>query len=91
MGYHCEDQDWYLHSSVAQYEIAKGQLQNYCIEKGESPKNLLERFMTLTTDIESCECPKTEDGLNLTKRFLVDKLLHALAPYHHQIVWDIRQ
>jgi len=21
----------------------------------------------------------------------VDKLLHALAPYHHQMVWDIRQ
>ena len=21
----------------------------------------------------------------------MDKLLHALAPYHHQMVWDIRQ
>ena len=27
----------------------------------------------------------------MTKRFLVDKLLHALAPYHHQMVWDIRK
>ena len=76
---------------LAQYEIAKGQLQKICMEKGESPKQLLERLMTLTADIESCECDKTQDGFNLTKRFLVDKLLHALAPYHHQMVWDIRQ
>ena len=68
---------------LAQYEIAKGQLQNFWMEKGESPKKLLERLMTLTTDIESSECDKTQDGFNLTKRFLVDKLLHALAPYHH--------
>ena len=47
--------------------------------------------MTFSTDIESCDSDKTHDGLNLTKRFLVDKLLHALASYHHQIVWDIRQ
>ena len=26
----------------------------------------------------------------MTKKFLVDKLLNALAPYHHQMVWDIR-
>ena len=76
---------------LAQYGIAKGQLQNFCMEKGESPKQLLEHLMTLTSDIESCECDKTRDGFNLTKRFLVDKLLHALAPYHHQMVWDIRQ
>ena len=36
----------------AQYEIAKGQLQNFCMEKGESPKQLLERLMTLTAYIE---------------------------------------
>ena len=74
---------------LAQYEIAKGQLQKICMEKGESPKQLLERLMNLTADIESCECDKTQDGFNLTMRFLVDKLLHALAPYHHQMVWDI--
>ena len=61
------------------------------MEKGETPNQLLERLMTLTADIESCECDKTQDGFNMTKRFLVDKLLHALAPYHHQMVWDIRQ
>ena len=61
------------------------------MEKGETPNQLLERLMTLTTDIESCECDKTQDGFNLTKRFLVDKVLHDLAPYHHQMVWDIRQ
>ena len=48
-------------------------------------------MMTLTSDIESCDCDKTQDGFNLTKRFLVDKLLHALALYHHQMVWDIKQ
>ena len=66
---------------LAQYEIAKGQLQNFCMQKGESPNQLLERLMTHTADIESCECDKTQDGFNLTKRFLVDKLLHALALY----------
>lgn len=76
---------------LAQYEIAKGQSQKNCMEKGESPKKLLERLMTLTANIESCECDKTQDGFNLTKRFLVDKLLHALAPYHHQMVWGIRK
>ena len=76
---------------LTQYEIAKGQLQNFCMEKGEPPKQLLERLVTLTADIESCECDKTQDGFNLTKRFLVDKLLHALASYHHQMVWDIRK
>ena len=35
--------------------------------------------MTLSADIESCECDKAQDGFSLTKRFLVDKLLHALA------------
>ena len=39
---------------LAQYEIAKGQLQKICMEKGESPKQLLEHLMTLTADIESC-------------------------------------
>ena len=68
---------------LARYEIAKGQFQNFCMEKGESPKQLLEHLMTLTSDIESCECDKTQDGFNLTKRFLVDKLLHALTLYHH--------
>ena len=57
------------------------------MEKGESPKQLLERLMTLTADNESCDCDKTQDGFNLTKQFLVDKLLRALALYHHQIVW----
>ena len=66
---------------LAQYEIAKGKLQTFCMEKYESPKQLLERLMTLTADIESCECDKTQDGFNLTKRFLMDKLLHALAPF----------
>src|SRR5215216_5049993 len=61
------------------------------MEKGESPKQLLERLTTLTANIESCDCDKSQDGFNLTKRFLVDKLLHALAPYHHQMMWDIRQ
>jgi hypothetical protein len=75
---------------LAQYEIAKGALQYFCMEKGESPKHLLERLMTLSADIESYDCDKTQDGFNLTKRFLVDKLLNALAPYHHQMVWDIR-
>jgi len=51
----------------AQYEIAKGQLQNFCMEKGETPNQLLERLMTLTADIESCECDKTQDGFNMTK------------------------
>ena len=36
---------------LAQYEIAKGQLQKNCMEKGEYPKQLLEHIMTLTTDI----------------------------------------
>ena len=49
---------------LAQYEIAKGQLQKICMEKGESPKQLLERLMTLTADIESCECDKTQNGFN---------------------------
>jgi hypothetical protein len=60
------------------------------MEKGESPMHLLERLMTLAADIESYDCDKTQDGFNLTKQFLVDKLLNALAPYHHQMVWDIR-
>ena len=47
--------------------------------------------MSLTADIEPCDCDKTQDGFNFTKRFLVDKLLHALAPYHYQMVWDIMQ
>ena len=51
----------------AQYEIAKGQLQNFCMEKGETPNQLHERLMTLTADIESCECDKTQDGFNMTK------------------------
>ena len=61
------------------------------MEKDETPNQLLEHLMTLTADIEACECDKTRDGFNLTKRFLVDKLLHALAPYHNQIVWYIIQ
>ena len=61
------------------------------MEKGEDPKHLLERLMTLAADIESYDCDKSQDGFNLTKRFLVDKLLNALAPYHHQMVWDIRR
>ena len=75
---------------LAQYEIAKGALQYFCMEKGETPKHLLERLMTLAADIESYDCDKSQDGFNMTKKFLVDKLLNALAPYHHQMVWDIR-
>ena len=44
---------------LAQYEIAKGQLQNFCMEKVETPNQLHERLMTLTSDIESCDCDKT--------------------------------
>ena len=75
---------------LAQYEIAKGALQYFCMEKGENPKHLHERLMTLAAEIESYDCDKSQDGFNLSKRFLVDKLLNALAPYHHQMVWDIR-
>ena len=73
------------------YEVAKSELDYFVREKDESPQDLNECLNTLASQIKSFEHERGDDGFTITGKFLVDKLLTALAPRYKNMVWSIRR
>src|SRR3954469_21555827 len=76
---------------MTRYETAKNALHNLHIKKDETPQQLHMRLKVLSTHVQSFTCEKSLDGYQITKRYLVDKMLNALMVYSRQMVWELRR